>query len=218
MHKLNRPIQPRGLGQFAHGRNVWGDVLPVNKTEIWQSIDAMQQKRCAYCEIDIQTDRAKRNAHIEHFRQRSNYPQGTFQWANIFGSCNRQDSCGKHKDGLPAYDHQDLIKMDAENPEQFLKFSPDGNVIPAKGLTHQEEHRAKETIRIFNLNGALRQIRKNAVKGYIQTAEELASYAEEFEESDWRPLLEDELEKTASMPFATAIRHVLLTCLREHYK
>ena len=122
MHKLNRPIPPLCLNQFSHGRDNWGDVMPDNKAEIWRRIDDMQQKRCAYCEIDIRTDRGNNNAHIEHFRQRNNYPQGTFQWANIFGSCNRQDSCGKHKDGLSEYNHQDLIKLDTEDPEQFLAF------------------------------------------------------------------------------------------------
>ena len=69
---------------------------------------------------------------------------------------------------------------------------------------------AEETIRVFNLNGALRQIRESAVKGYMQTAEELASYAAEFDEADWLPLLQDELEQVKKLPFITAIKHVLL--------
>lgn len=210
MHKLNRPIPPRCLSQFSHGRDNWGNVMPDNKTEIWQSINDMQQNRCAYCEIDLRTDRGNSNAHIEHFRQRNNYPQGTFQWANIFGSCDRQDSCGKHKDRLPEYNHQDLIKMDTEDPEQFLAFFSDGNVVPTKGLAPQDKHRAEETIRIFNLNGALRQIRETMVKGYLQTAEEFAQLAEEFEPEEWQPLLIEELAAIEHLPFTTAIKHVLL--------
>jgi uncharacterized protein (TIGR02646 family) len=52
--------------------------------------------------------------HIEHFRQRSRYHQGTFEWDNLFGSCNRPDNRGKHKDQCGNYDYQDLIKPDVE--------------------------------------------------------------------------------------------------------
>jgi hypothetical protein len=100
--------------------------------------------------------------------------------------------------------------MDVEDPEHFLEFLVDGNVVPAKGLNQNEKHRAEETIRIFNLNGALRQIRETAVKGYMQTAEEFATYAEEFDEAEWLPLLQAELEQIKSLPFATAIKHALL--------
>lgn len=210
MHKLQRPIPPQCLNHFSHGLNNWGDVLPLQKTEIWNALDEMQQKRCAYCEIEIKTDREHSNAHIEHFRQCARYPQGTFKWANLFGSCNRDDSCGKYKDRLPAYEHQDLIKMDIEDPEKFFMFLADGSVVPAKGLTPQDEHRAKETIRIFNINGSLRQIRETTVKGYLQTAEELAQMAVEFDEEDWLPLLKEELDTIETLPFATAIKHVLM--------
>ena len=44
--------------------------------------------------------------------------------------------------------------MDSENPEDFLQFLPDGNVVPAAGLNPADRHRAEETIRIFNLNGS----------------------------------------------------------------
>ncbi len=212
MHKLVRPIPPLCLSQYQYGRDNWSNVLPEHKSEIWLKLDEMQKHRCAYCEAAIQTERENSNSHIEHFRQRkpSCFPQGTFLWSNLFGSCNRQDSCGKHKDHLPPYNHQDLIKMDVEDPEHFLEFLVDGNVVPAKGLNQNEKHRAEETIRIFNLNGALRQIRETAVKGYMQTAEEFATYAEEFDEAEWLPLLQAELEQIKSLPFATAIKHALL--------
>lgn len=212
MRKLNRPIPPACLSQYQHGRDNWSTVTFLHKGEIWLKLDEMQNQRCAYCEIAIKTNASDSNSHIEHFRQRRAgcYPQGTFLWSNMFGSCNREDSCGKNKDKLPAYDYQDLLKMDAEDPEGFLQFLPDGNVVPVKGLSAHNKHRAEETIRIFNLNGSLRQIRESALKGYLGTAEEFANYAEEFDEADWLPLLQDELEKIKILPFATAIKHTLL--------
>ena len=73
----------------------------------------------------------------------------------------------------------------------------------------EQRHRAEETIRIFNLNGSLRQIRETYVMGYRHTAEEFLALADEFDEDDWRPLLEQELKAIAGQAFETAIRHVL---------
>ena len=36
-----------------------------------------------------------------------------------------------------------------------------------------------------------------------------SQFAEEFDEDEWRPLLDAELEAIAGAPFETAIRHVL---------
>lgn len=165
----------------------------------------MQGGRCAYCECLID----ELNRHIEHFRQRSRFPQGTFDWNNLFGSCSRQTTCGRHKDSCGVYDHQDVIKPDIEDPEHYLMFAAGGSVSPRLGLQPDELRRAAETIRIFNLNGALSQIRRSEVFGYVQTAEQFAEFAQHFPEHEWLPLLQQELKSIALLPFATAIRHVL---------
>lgn len=211
MHRLHRdPQAPACLGRYQHGQHNWGmqSPTPVERAEIWEKLNAMQGSRCAYCEVTI----APANSHIEHFRQRSRYQQGTFDWINLFGSCNRKGTCGDHKDKCGGYDHTVLIKPDEENPDDFLVFTPDGNVGPKADLTEKQRHRATETIRIFNLNGpegALRQIRQREVAGYVQTAEAFADMAASFPEHEWLPLLEEELANTVHLPFATAIRHTL---------
>ncbi|MEN8214990.1 MAG: retron Ec78 anti-phage system effector HNH endonuclease PtuB [Pseudomonadota bacterium] len=213
MHKLKRPKPPACLAKYRHGLNNWSDITTADRAKIWESLDIMQQKRCAYCENRIKTEPKDNNAHIEHFRQRSRYPQGTFEWEKIFASCNRQESCGKYKDSLPHYNHADVIKMDVEDPEDFFLFGYDGTISIRPNLSAQEKHRAKETLRIFNLDakhGPLRQMRQAAVQGYYQTAEELAEMAKEFPEEEWYPLLEEELEAINELPFATAIKHVLM--------
>ncbi|MDX8413362.1 MAG: retron Ec78 anti-phage system effector HNH endonuclease PtuB [Mariprofundales bacterium] len=209
MHQLERPSAPACLVRFRHGLNNWNDVLPADKDEIWQQLNQMQQQRCAYCECSIA---GEKKAHIEHLRQRSRYPQGTFEWGNLFGSCNHVDSCGKHKDACGAYNYYDLIKMDEEDPEHFFIFIADGTIAVRSGLSDDEKHRAKETLRIFNLDaqhGRLRQMRQSAVQGYVQTAEELLAIAENFDENEWMPLLQQELNTIKNQPFATAIKHVL---------
>lgn len=204
MHKLNRPISPNCLANYRHGAQNWGHVTSADKSEIWQALEQMQGKLCAYCECDI----AEPKQHIEHFVQRSKQAQQTFMWSNLFGSCNREESCGKHKD-RQAYQANDLIKPDIEDPEYFLVFAANGSVSARASLSAPEKHRADETIRVFNLNGSLTHIRFSHIQGYIQTVEEFVEMSEHFTEDEWLPMLEEEIDNTSHLPFATAIKHVL---------
>ena len=205
MHKLQRCVAPACLANYQHGLHNWGYVSEADKTAIWTELEAMQGKRCAYCEVDTRNG----TRHIEHFRQKGRDPTVTFLWSNLFGSCNRKDSCGRHKDRCANYSPTDLIKPDEDDPEEYFVFAPNGSVSPRTNQSSANHHRATETIRIFNLNGVLRQIRCLEVAGYVQTAEEFAEIAKEYPESEWLPLLLQELSATANLPFATAIKHVL---------
>lgn len=208
MHKLQRGQSSACLAHYQHGRNSWSDIPPDEKSAIWTELEAMQGQRCAYCEADISND----HKHIEHFRQRSRYLQGTFDWNNLFGSCNRKDTCGKHKDGCGLYNPADLLKPDVDDPEIFFIFVSDGTIAVRHGLNAQDQHRAEETLRIFNLDaqhGPLRSMRQQAVAGYLQTGEALWALASEYPPEDWEPILEGELLATSHLPFATAIKHML---------
>ncbi|OGB29607.1 MAG: TIGR02646 family protein [Burkholderiales bacterium RIFCSPLOWO2_12_FULL_61_40] len=211
MHKLHRdPVPPACLARYQHGRDPWRMESPTGpeRVEIWAKLNAMQGQRCAYCEAAT----VEGNRHIEHFHQRNGphrYPQGTYAWDNLFGSCNRQETCGKYKDQCGGYAQTDLVKPDIEDPEAFLVFSPDGSVHPRANLSPADRHRAAETIRILNLNGVLRQIRYSEICGYVQTAETFAEMASHLDASEWLPLLQDELRQTEQLPYATAIKHVL---------
>lgn len=208
MHKLNRGPAPESLQNYRHGRDNWSDVTPDEKLEIWNQLEAMQGQRCAYCEDAI----SNHHRHIEHFRQRSRYPQGTFSWDNLFGSCDRLNNCGRHKDRCGNYDHLDLIKPDVEDPEKFFLFITDGTIRIRPELNPNNTRRASETLRIFNLNarsGSLRYMRERAVIGYKQIAEELRQLAEIFPLEDFQAYLQTEITATAQLPFATAIKHAL---------
>jgi len=208
VHKLERGDAPQCLGKFKHGRNRWSEVSSADKNEIWTALEAMQGQRCAYCEADI----SQGKKHIEHFKQRVRYPQGTFDWANLFGSCNRSDSCGKHKDNCGPYRHEDLLKPDEEDPEKYLTFVVDGSIVPRHGLPLKDKHRAAETLRIFNLDherGPLRRMREQAILGYLQTAKEICDLANIYPQEEWLPFLENELDRIKPLPFATAIKHAL---------
>ncbi len=125
MHLLRRADAPACLANYRHGVDRWDHTCPSSdeREQIWVQLDAMQHERCAYCEKNL-----SRACHIEHFGQRRSYPQGTFAWDNLFGSCDRPDSCGRHKDNCGPYDHADLIKPDVEDPEHYLVFVATGAV------------------------------------------------------------------------------------------
>lgn len=209
MHLLNRGSPPACLANYQHGVDQWTNLTPTEREEIRNALEAMQGRRCAYCEGELDVH----GQHIEHFRQRGRFPQGTFDWTNLFWSCEREDSCGKHKDRCGFYPPADLIKPDVEDSEQFFLFASNGTIaIRTAMLTSAEQHRAAETLRIFNLDeerGALRFMRQAHCAGYLQTAEDLQTISESWPLEDWLPFLEEEIALTRHLPFCTAIKHTL---------
>lgn len=206
MHKLDRPEAPNCLAQYRRGANDWQRISSAEKREIWVQLDAMQGQRCAYCEDLLHPERR----HIEHFRQRSRFPEGTFQWDNLFGSCNKSGSCGKRKD-RSEYRAGDILKPDVDDPDDYLRFLSDGGITLRHDLAADRRHRAEETLRVFNLDherGALRQMRRSALQGYLSRAEELQEWFE-LDEALFLEFLEEELQAIAGLPFETAIRHLL---------
>ena len=211
MHQLDRSHVPfpACLGQYQHGRNNWNDLSDVDRQAIRAALEAMQGRRCAYCECRLD---AHHGQHIEHCRQRGRSPQGPFDWHNLFWSCERNNSCGKHKDECGGYNHDDLIKPDVEDPEQFFLFVSNGSIVLRAGLTAAQQHRAKETLRILNLDaqwGPLRHMRQRAARGYIRVVEDIMEMAAIHPPDIWQLLLEQELDQSRSLPFCTAIKHVL---------
>lgn len=211
MHLLHRGTAPACLEHYHHGQHNWAKETPTDqeRTEIRTQLDAMQGGRCAYCECKLK----QHVQHIEHFRQRGRYPEGTFAWDNLFLSCDRKDSCGKHKDKCGFYNYTDLIKPDGEDPEHYFLFGQYGTISLRQGLNSQETHRADETLRILNLDakrGPLRQIRKVACIGYVETAEAFQEMADHYTQEQWWPMLEEELATIRHLPFCTAIKHTLL--------
>lgn len=206
MHKLNRPqTAPGCLTKYRHGLHNWDNVTDQDKSEIWQALEQMQGQVCAYCEIDINRPKC----HIEHFEQKSRISEKTFEWRNLFGSCDYHGRCGRYKDNQ-RYNSQDLIKPDIEDPEYYLVFAPNGSVSPRSNLSEDERRRASETIRVLKLDDfVIQAMRYKQVFGYVQTAEEFAEIALLYPENEWLPMLQEEIRKTSSLPFSTAIKHIL---------
>ncbi|WP_298105929.1 retron system putative HNH endonuclease [Bradyrhizobium sp.] len=211
MRKLDRancPVPPC-LARYQYGVHTWDDVSSAHKAEIRAHLEMMQGKRCAYCEGDI----VVLDQHIEHFRRKGDpaYRHLTFDWNNLFWSCNQTDSCGHFKDrGAVPYNVAELINPCVDDPDHFFVFRSDGTISVRRDLSAQEEHRAKETLRVFSLDadwGRLRAMRKAAVSGYLIAADEAAGAG--FSSEDVRAYFAAELEYAKDLPFYTAIRHVL---------
>lgn len=207
MQRLNRNActVPGCLANYHHGVHTWDDVNPHSKTEIRLQLELMQGRRCAYCEGPLDA----LGQHVEHFRRKHHFPQFTFDWNNLYWSCDQSDSCGHYKDrGAGAYNVNELIDPCTDDPDRYFLFRADGTISIRVGLSPADQHRAKETLRVFNLNpqwGRLRNMRKAAVSLYVSLVDgDIDLPAVELQQ-----FFSDELAQAVTSPFYTAIRHVL---------
>jgi uncharacterized protein (TIGR02646 family) len=217
MHRLNRAsvARPSGLTPTTPPRRYNG-LRGHEKDEVRTALLTIQGQRCAYCER--RTGVANDDGHIEHFRQRAGHGHLETDWENLFWSCNDEKTCGKHKDkcDLPTspgpqriFNHADIIKPCADDPEHFLMFVSDGTINARAGLSQPELHRYNETIRVFQLadSAFLRKSRRDAVQPYFGALDTLRAAGQEL----FRQYIEGELGRLDSTPFATAIRHFLMS-------
>jgi uncharacterized protein (TIGR02646 family) len=171
-------------------------------------LERLQGRRCAYCEGPLET----LGQHIEHFRRKRAFPHLTFDWTNLFWSCDQDGHCGCYKDRkCGPYDPNDLIDPSVNDPELYLRFSSDGRIRLVHGLSADDVHRAHETLRVFNLDhdyGPLRRMRESYCAGYVTLGAEIAQLAADSPD-EWQPFFDEELARTRELPFATAIKHTL---------
>lgn len=209
MKRLDRSVAtiPACLASCDYTIHQWDNCPPLRKSEIRGSLEQMQCKRCAYCEGDLE----HLGQHIEHFRRKRDFPAQTFDWDNLFGSCDQSDSCGHYKDtkGYP-YDPINLVNPCLDDPDDFFRFRSDGAINVRSELSQANKMKAEETLRVFNLNpeyGRLRNMRKGAVAGYIKDATEAVDAG--MTALEIQEYFRGELAAAIHLPFSTAIRHVL---------
>lgn len=197
---------PTCLATYKHGRHKWDDVDGAHREQIRASLEQMQGPRCAYCEGPLNS----LGHHIEHFRRKRHFVHLTFDWSNLFWSCNQLDSCGHFKDapgGPGPYNPDDLLNPCVDNPSLFFKFRSDGTIQVRSALSQRDDFRARETLRVFNLHadfGRLRNMRKAAASTYLQFVSDLA----EFDASERSEYAQHEIGATAAEPFSVLIRQM----------
>ncbi|CAA6800069.1 MAG: Unknown protein [uncultured Thiotrichaceae bacterium] len=169
----------------------------------------MQSGFCAYCECKLRTGHKQ----IEHFRKRDGFPQLTFQWGNLFGSCKNSSRCGDYKDTKAGHFESDnLIKPDEGDLSQHCIFLVTGKIRPKSTLKDSSPHdlqSVEETLRVFNLNEdpSLVGARRAAIQRITPQVKELYSCADSFSDEDWDKFLVEALKDIEDNEFQTALEH-----------
>jgi uncharacterized protein (TIGR02646 family) len=116
-----------------------------------------QGNQCAYTELPLEYE--KTNSHIEHLKRKDSafFPELTFEWSNLFVSCNSDDFGGKYKDGKylkgkTKADNALIINPALENPNEYFELKNWGELTIKDDLQGIAKTKAEETIKAFNLN------------------------------------------------------------------
>ncbi|MGK4007144.1 retron system putative HNH endonuclease [Sorangium sp. So ce1036] len=198
---------PPCLAGYRHGTHTWAHVDAADKGAIRAALEQMQGRRCAYCEGDLEA----LGKHIEHFRRKHAFPHLTFAWVNLYWSCDQRDSCGRHKDhDAGPHNPDDLVDPCVDDPDRFFRFRSDGTIDVRPGLSASDVRRARETLRVFNLDpahGRLRSMRRRVLEGYCARETGILEFLEGLTPEDRRTIISEELACTSGEPFSTIIRH-----------
>lgn len=186
----------------------WGCLKDQDKADIRDAIVAFQGNNCAYCETGLDKGR-----HIEHFAKKDKFPQKTYEWDNLFLSCQSGTHCGHFKDSKKSkfsktYDYHDLIKPDVDDPSDFLFFSINGEVSPKHTLIDKKlKAKAELTINVFNLNeNDLKNIRRSVLK----SNKEIIEYIYSLDIEQTAQLLEEYKHFYSQQQFSAALLDLLL--------
>ena len=107
------------------------------------------------------------NIHIDHFKKKGMFITETFNWNNFivdslesgYGACYKDNHISN------VSDYNKLINPVEEDPQYYLTYQSNGNMVPKSGLTSSELEKAKFTLATFNLNHVfLRQKRLGIMK------------------------------------------------------
>jgi TIGR02646 family protein len=229
MHKLDRTTvtPPACLCNNKYHAKKWDKLESSDRKAIIQTLCKMQgnrqlqeesdqpyiEVRCAYCEDIIYVSGDK---HIEHFCRRSDFSELTFDWDNLFLSCESKAHCGHYKDRrkAPSYNPNDLIKPDIDDPDDFLFFHSNGEVHPRPGISAATQRKAEKTIRVFHLDEKkLQGQRSRVVESYLKgnSRNDLLALLKDSSPADREAFFIEEFEAEKWKPFPTTLRH-FLTC------
>ncbi|WP_312777483.1 retron system putative HNH endonuclease [Corynebacterium variabile] len=172
MRKLSRPEEGPECLEAVPAGTPWSSFGSPCKPKVRQALEAMNMDRgsaalCSYCESLLVENSG---SHIEHLFPKSEYPDRTYRWDNLYLSCQNTDHCGHYKDSTaaPDYDPADLIRPDIDSPDGYLHFHSSGEVTVRGGLSDAERHRAQTTIDVLNLNAPSLIASRHAVASQVQ--------------------------------------------------
>jgi len=110
------------------------------KTEVKERLISQQNNLCGYCEIAVQMG----DSHIEHLKDRNNYPKDMFNYNNFIASCQHTDSCGHYK-GTGYF--SGFVSPFGRCEGRFT-YTRNGKIIPVD----ENDTDALNTIKVLDLN------------------------------------------------------------------
>jgi uncharacterized protein (TIGR02646 family) len=122
----------------------WEEISDIRRDLRKYILEKEQDNLCVYCEKKITADKEKSN--IDHFKTRNLFPHLTFDYTNLFVSCNNSNHCSNYKDkkGLSTEQFNDLLHP-SENIENIIEHTYTGE-LEAKNF------KGNFTIEALNLN------------------------------------------------------------------
>lgn len=169
-----RSVRKRGNGPFqlanAHSNPPTSKAAATSR---WKSFKYATQVRgylleeqyglCCYSEI--RPDLLAVGLHIEHVENKSQHPQRTFDYLNLAAcaldseidlkafAAQNAEVFGGHANGKSkGVDIARFVSCHQPDCARFFTYLSNGRVVPADGLSPQEEDRAQYTIDLLNLN------------------------------------------------------------------
>jgi hypothetical protein len=172
MIKLNRNLTPILLTPIfvkqqtelfkLSGNNVWNvDWLKRNLLEL-------SNGKCAYCECDIKEE--SKYLEVEHFEDKSHYPDKVMEWSNLLPSCKRCNGSKSDHDVIA----EPIVNPFVDTPAIHICFQ----LYRMKG----KDDKGENTINVIDLNNTERAVQKRfevgeALHNLIETAyERLINY------------------------------------------
>ncbi|WP_338524293.1 retron system putative HNH endonuclease [Pseudomonas batumici] len=134
-----------------------------HKKPVLDALLVEQYGLCCYSEI--RPDRVGLGFHIEHVENKSQHPQRTFDYSNLAACAldSQNDLPALKTQGAEVFGGHALGKSNGVDITRFISchqadcsrffaYLSDGRVVPADGLSPQDEDRARYTIGLLNLN------------------------------------------------------------------
>lgn len=123
-----------------------------DESPVWRKhiLEHEQSGLSGYTETPLHLEKS----HIDHFKKQSLYPQLVFEWDNYVVD-GKDDTYGaRYKDNAirNRADNEKLINPVVEEAQRFFKYELSGKIVPADGLSEEDNERAEFTINTFNLN------------------------------------------------------------------
>ena len=185
--------------------NNWKKLTKNQRKEIINKLLLSQKELCCYCENRIE----KETSHIEHFKERSVYPELIFVYSNHFLSCNGitievnniEASCGHQKSNKNLSVDYDLLLCPSENNEALFSYL-DGIIKPSDKCSESEQEKVNYTIECLKLDSS--NLKNQRIEQILLITEMIDGLDLEKQ----KELIEDLLDETQNKlaPFFSTIK------------